>query len=131
MSVQQHSLITDRQGEIFEYIYQRIYDGQPPSVREIGEAFDIKSPNGVMCHLKALVRKGVITMAETQARSIRLVSDSPKARIERLNALNEKLAARVLVLEKMLAQAGFTEDDILNAMLNQFQQPNQEQAAAG
>jgi repressor LexA len=29
-------------------------------VREIGVHFHIKSPNGVMCHLKALQKKGLI-----------------------------------------------------------------------
>ena len=32
-----------------------------PTVREIGEHFDIASPNGVMCHLKALEKKGMIS----------------------------------------------------------------------
>src|SRR5438034_7586991 len=30
--------------------------GFGPTVREIGDGFEIKSPNGVMCHLKALER---------------------------------------------------------------------------
>jgi repressor LexA len=46
-------------------------------VREIGKAFDIKSPNGVMCHLKALAKKGLIIREENCARAIQLVDHRP------------------------------------------------------
>jgi repressor LexA len=42
-------------------------------VREIGQAFDIRSPNGVMCHLKALEKKGLIKREGFSARAIQLV----------------------------------------------------------
>src|SRR5262249_42093209 len=44
-----------------------------PTVREIGVQFEIKSPNGVMCHLKALEKKGLIKREGFQARAIQLV----------------------------------------------------------
>lgn len=48
-----------------EYILSLIVDsyrqrGIGPSIREIGEQCDIASPNGVMCHLRALVKKGLL-----------------------------------------------------------------------
>lgn len=53
--------ITERQQEILEFIRMKIETrGFPPSIREIGQAFNIVSPNGVMCHLKALEKKGYI-----------------------------------------------------------------------
>ncbi|HJZ92398.1 MAG TPA: transcriptional repressor LexA [Gemmataceae bacterium] len=53
--------ITKRQHEILDFIRDKIENrGFPPSIREIGEAFRIASPNGVMCHLKALEKKGFI-----------------------------------------------------------------------
>jgi repressor LexA len=53
--------ITQRQQEILEFIRMKIETrGFPPSIREIGTAFNIVSPNGVMCHLKALEKKGYI-----------------------------------------------------------------------
>jgi len=68
------SQLTDRQREIYEFIREKIESrGFGPTVREIGEAFDIQSPNGVMCHLKALVTKGFITRLEGRARAIQLV----------------------------------------------------------
>ena len=39
--------------------------------------FDIKSPNGVMCHLKALERKGMISRESHMSRAIQL-SDPPQ-----------------------------------------------------
>ena len=49
------SQLTERQREIYDFIREKIETrGYGPTVREIGLGFDIKSPNGVMCHLKAL-----------------------------------------------------------------------------
>jgi repressor LexA len=68
------SQLTARQREIYEFIREKIESrGYGPTVREIGEAFSIASPNGVMCHLNALVKKGLITRVEGKARAIQLV----------------------------------------------------------
>lgn len=64
--------LTSRQQEIYDFICHRIDQrGFPPTIRDIGTAFDIKSPNGVMCHLKALEKKGFITREGKSARAIR------------------------------------------------------------
>jgi repressor LexA len=74
------SQLTERQREIYEFIRDKIENrGYGPTVREIGEAFEIKSPNGVMCHLKALEKKGLITREEHSARAIQLVDHRPPA----------------------------------------------------
>ena len=53
--------MTSKQQEIFAFIRGYIEEhGYPPAIRDIGKAFDIKSPNGVMCHLRALQKKGYI-----------------------------------------------------------------------
>ena len=45
-------------------------------MREIGEAFNIKSPNGVMSHLKALEKKGLIHREGFTARAIQMIDPS-------------------------------------------------------
>src|SRR5581483_7244578 len=68
------SQLTARQREIYEFIREKIESrGYGPTVREIGEGFKIASPNGVMCHLNALVKKGLITREAKHARAIQLV----------------------------------------------------------
>ena len=53
--------LTDTQARIFQFILKYIeQNGYPPAIRDIGNAFDIASPNGVMCHLRALQKKGYI-----------------------------------------------------------------------
>src|SRR5579864_7761885 len=70
--------LTERQREIYDFIKERIEGrGFGPTVREIGEGFDIKSPNGVMCHLKALEKKGLIKRTGFRARAIQLVDHRP------------------------------------------------------
>src|SRR5260370_33400275 len=74
------SQLTERQREIYDFIRERIEGrGFGPTVREIGRGFDIKSPNGVMCHLKALEKKGLIRKEPGAARAIQLVDRRPKS----------------------------------------------------
>ena len=55
------STLTPKQQQIYEFICDYIQDkGYPPAIRDIGRHFQIVSPNGVMCHLKALQKKGFI-----------------------------------------------------------------------
>src|SRR4029078_6560160 len=49
-----------------------------PTVREIGSGFKIKSPNGVMCHLKALEKKGLITRESHMSRAIQITEPLSK-----------------------------------------------------
>ena len=65
--------LTERQRQVYEFIRDRIdARGFGPTVREIGSAFGIRSPNGVMCHLKALERKGLIKRENNRSRAISL-----------------------------------------------------------
>ena len=65
--------LTQRQQEVYDMIRSLIVDrGYGPTVREIGEQFGIKSPNGVMCHLRALERKGLIRRSPNKSRAIEL-----------------------------------------------------------
>ncbi|MCS7045767.1 MAG: transcriptional repressor LexA [Gemmataceae bacterium] len=74
------SQVTERQRQIYEFIRDKIESrGYGPTVREIGMKFEIKSPNGVMCHLKALEKKGLIKREEHAARAIQLVDHRPPA----------------------------------------------------
>jgi repressor LexA len=67
---------TARQMEIYAFIRDKIHSrGYGPTVREIGTAFKIRSPNGVVCHLKALERKGMITRGKNMSRAIELVNE--------------------------------------------------------
>jgi len=69
--------LTKRQREIYDYLKDRIQNrGFGPTVREIGDNFGIKSPNGVMCHLKALEKKGLITRESNMSRAICLCEDA-------------------------------------------------------
>jgi repressor LexA len=64
--------LTAKQQKIYDFICHRIDErGYPPTIRDIGSAFDIRSPNGVMCHLKALEKKGFIVRDGKSARAIR------------------------------------------------------------
>jgi len=69
--------LTPRQLSIFEFIRDKIHNrGYGPTVREIGDQFNIKSPNGVMCHLKALEKKQLIEREEGKSRAIKITGEA-------------------------------------------------------
>ncbi|TWT43275.1 transcriptional repressor LexA [Botrimarina hoheduenensis] len=69
--------LTVRQREVLDFIRDKIEGrGYGPTVREIGESFQIASPNGVMCHLKALEKKGLITREPNRSRAIQLAPEA-------------------------------------------------------
>lgn len=63
--------LTARQQEVLDVIkaFRRAH-GKSPTVREIAKLVGIGSPNGVVCHLLALAKKGLIRWDRRQARSI-------------------------------------------------------------
>ena len=68
--------LTARQQQVYDFIHDRISTrGYGPTVREIGEFIGIKSPNGVMCHLRALERKGMINRLANKSRAIEIANN--------------------------------------------------------
>jgi repressor LexA len=69
--------LTDRQREVLDFITDSIRKrGYPPTLREIGGHFGIKSTNGVNDHLRALEKKGFLHREDLKSRALRpLVSE--------------------------------------------------------
>lgn len=68
--------LSKRQVEALDYIRRHLTQhGYAPSLREIMGAMRITSPNGVVCHIRALAEKGYIKFDKSTARSLRLVED--------------------------------------------------------
>lgn len=66
--------LTLRQREILDFISASILErGFPPTLREIGEHFNIRSTNGVNDHLKALEKKGHLRREDLKSRAMRPV----------------------------------------------------------
>ncbi len=66
--------LTQRQREILDFISASILErGFPPTLREIGEHFNIRSTNGVNDHLKALEKKGHLRREDLKSRAMRPV----------------------------------------------------------
>ena len=76
---EKRTALTKRQRQIYEYLKDKIHNrGYGPTVREIGAHFNIRSPNGVMCHLKALEKKGLIHRESNMSRAIGLATGPQK-----------------------------------------------------
>lgn len=64
--------LTERQREILDFISRSIAKrGYPPTLREIGGHFGIKSTNGVNDHLRALEKKGYLHREDLKSRALR------------------------------------------------------------
>src|SRR5512145_1288776 len=65
--------VTERQQAIYDFIRTTLAArGIPPTIREIGERFSIRSTNGVNGHLAALERSGLIARERGKSRGIAL-----------------------------------------------------------
>ena len=66
-------VLTEKQQKIYEYIRDHVHEHDvPPTIREVMHKFGLKSPNGAVVHITALVKKGFITKRKG-ARGICLV----------------------------------------------------------
>ena len=72
MSANSASDLTEPQTAMLDFICLGILSGNVPSIRELGVASDIQSPNGVSCHLRALQKKGRLRRKETTSRGLKI-----------------------------------------------------------
>jgi len=67
-------ILTNRQASVLSFIKEFARDhGYPPTIPEIQEEFNIKSPNGVNNHIKALIRKGYLKRDSSRARALDII----------------------------------------------------------
>jgi repressor LexA len=92
--------LTDRQREILEFINESIRErGYPPTLREIGARFGIRSTNGVNDHLRALEKKGYLHREDLKSRALRPV-DAVMERTAEVPLLGKVAAGQPILAEK-------------------------------
>ena len=92
--------LTQRQQEVLDYIRNYIQEaGYPPTVREIGGAFDI-SEKGAYDHLRAIERKGYIRRASKKNRAIEILDYLP---LNREEIVEVPIVGRIAAGEPLLA----------------------------
>ncbi|MGO4999611.1 transcriptional repressor LexA [Oceanisphaera sp. W20_SRM_FM3] len=90
--------LTLRQSQVLDIIKDQIQQtGMPPTRAEIANILGFKSANAAEEHLKALAKKGVITMMPGTSRGIRLIEEEPEE-------MGLPLIGRVAAGEPILAQ---------------------------
>jgi repressor LexA len=92
--------LTKRQQEVLDYIKNYIQEsGYPPTVREIGGAFEI-SEKGAYDHLKAIEKKGYIRRASRKNRAIEVLDYIP---LHREEIIEVPIVGRIAAGEPLLA----------------------------
>ena len=98
-------VLTERQNEILRFIAKHIEDtGFPPTRLDICSALGFKSPNAAETHLKALAKKGAISMVPGASRSIRLITNLVTTAQNLVEQLSIPLVGRVAAGSPILAQ---------------------------
>lgn len=100
----ERKVLTQRQLDVYQYIRQRTEsDRIPPTVREIGETFQISSTNGVRSILGALIKKGYIRRSPRLSRGIELVSNPETSSTNCAKTLQIPIVGRVAAGQPILA----------------------------
>lgn len=96
--------LTARQQQILDLIRSEIQrTGFPPTRVEIAQALGFRSPNAAEDHLKALARKGAITLTAGASRGIRLAEPSEPAPASNPLSLLLPIVGRVAAGSPILA----------------------------
>lgn len=110
--MQPRDALTKRQQQVLDFISASIAErSYPPTLREIGEHFGIKSTNGVNDHLKALEKKGYLRREDLKSRAmcpISPIGTARKASVGGMPSQNEEyvsvpILGRVAAGEPLLA----------------------------
>jgi len=97
--------LTSRQEEILEYIKKYSKENKmPPTVREIGNHFEISSTNGVRSILAALIKKGYISRSPRLSRGIEIIgSNEEEKELAPSNTIEIPIVGRVAAGTPILA----------------------------
>ena len=96
------SKLSPKQQQIYDYILSFSQEhGYPPSVREIAQAVDLRSPSTVHFHLKGLREAGLISQAEGKTRAI-TVTDGAHNRRNQVPLLGSVAAGSPILAEECI-----------------------------
>ena len=98
--------LTSRQEEILEYIKKYSQENRmPPTVREIGNHFEISSTNGVRSILAALIKKGYINRSPRLSRGIEVIDNEKSGNVAEApsNTIEIPIVGRVAAGTPILA----------------------------
>jgi repressor LexA len=98
--------LTIKQEKIFEFIKYQIKDsGYPPTVREIGDQFNI-TVKGAYDHVKAIEKKGYIRTEQNKSRAIVVLNVDAENPVD---AINIPLLGRIAAGSPILAEENIEE----------------------
>ncbi len=94
--------LSPKQQEILDYIKESVKKGYPPTVREIGEAVNLKSTSSVFANLSTLERKGYITKDPSKPRA--LIINDESFNNSRVDTLSIPVVGQVAAGQPILAE---------------------------
>ena len=96
-------MLNETQQKIYNFLLERLQDGVPPSIREIGAHVGLKSTSSVQASLDALENEGFISRDPLLKRSIRIVGQEDLSNIKQVPILGTVTAgAPILAVEQIV-----------------------------
>lgn len=97
------SRITPKQRQIYDYILSFTDEhGYSPSVREVAQAVDLKSPSTVHFHIKSLVAAGLLLQVEGKTRTVTINPDYAPAKKDQVPILGSVAAGAPILAEECI-----------------------------
>lgn len=97
------SQLTPKQQQIYDYILSFTGEhGYPPSVREIAQAVNLKSPSTVHFHIRSLCAAGLLTQAEGKTRALTINPDRVPARKDQVPIVGSVAAGAPILAEECI-----------------------------
>lgn len=99
--------LTPRQRELLTFLVTELTGGRIPTIRSMGRHLGIGSPNGVVCHLRALQTKGYLEWRVSRTRGVVLTTKASagEVNVERRGDSRVRVRVGLLVLDLTAAQA--------------------------
>ncbi len=96
--------LSKMQQRVYDYIAESVrQNGYPPSVREIGEALDLRSPSTVHFHIKHLEELGYIEKGAGKGRAITLKGEAAAPKMQSVPVEEEAPANKIPVVGNVAA----------------------------
>lgn len=108
--------LTNRQRQALDFIARSAGErGYPPTIREIGDALNISSTNGVRYLLSALTQKGYIRRRPHVSRGIELVAGRPGGHLQTVPLVGQVAAGEPVLAQENIEDFFFLDSSFLTS----------------
>jgi len=104
--------LTEKQENVFRFICEQQQNrGYPPTIREIGDKFNLRSTGSVRDYLNALEKKGFINRNSRTSRGIEILKGNSTIKARRIPLLGDIAAGNPIVADEQHEEEVMVDND--------------------